>query len=31
MVVEGPVIALAGKVGEGVLGPREEAAEVYED
>lgn len=30
-MVVGPVIAWAGKVGDGVLGPREEGAEVKED
>lgn len=30
-MVEGPVIALMGSVGDGVLGPCEEATEVYED
>jgi hypothetical protein len=29
--VEGPVMALMGRVGEGVLGPLEEAAEVKDD
>jgi hypothetical protein len=31
MEVAGRVIALMGKVGDGVLGPREEAAEVNDD
>lgn len=31
MEVGGPVMALSGRVGEGVLGPLEEAAEVKED
>jgi hypothetical protein len=31
MLVEGPVMACTGKVGDGVFGPFEEAAEVKED
>lgn len=31
MLVAGPVIALMGRVGDGVLGPFEEAAEVKDD
>jgi hypothetical protein len=31
MFVVGPVIAFTGKVGDGVLGPRDEGAEVKDD
>jgi hypothetical protein len=31
MVVAGPVIALMGNVGDGVLGPREDGADVKDD